>query len=82
VLDRPVLPAGVHRLEDDQDGVLPFGVELLLELVELLQILDDRRLGFLLVLEGSGLVGRSLAKFEPAARFDEVGRVDHGRKDT
>ena len=39
VPDRPVFSAGVHRLQDDQDGTLVLGVEKVLELGKTLEVL-------------------------------------------
>ena len=77
VLDRAVLSAAVHRLENDQHCVLPLGVEQFLKLVELLEVLRRRRRGGILVFERSGVVGATLRKLELAAGLDEVWGVDH-----
>jgi hypothetical protein len=63
VFDHAVLARRVHGLEDQQDRPLVLGVQLLLQIVELLQPLLEMALAVFLRLEAAGEAG--IVVFEP-----------------
>src|SRR5262249_39069132 len=76
-LDRAVLTAAVHRLEDDEERVAGLGVKLVLKLPELLEVLLSLSVGGFPVGEFAGVVRRMVVDLEFLSGFDEVRGFDH-----
>jgi hypothetical protein len=79
VFDGAVLSAGVHGLEDHEQGEFGLRVKHFLKLIKLLEVLLDVGLSILLVFELAGVVGIEFGELEVLAGLDEVGGIDHRR---
>ena len=77
VLDRAVLPRGVHALEHDEHRVAALRVEDVLELRQLLDVARQRGARRLLVSVLAGVSGIDAGESHRSARPDTV--VGHGR---